>query len=186
MKPMRLILLSLALLAVSGYTLAAEKPAGNDAAQTPALVGVGKVYPLPRAAYQPRRDDTFSVVFSITKPAAEPGDTNPSFRTVARIVNLYASAGVPLSHLQFVVVVDGQAIDSVLDNAHYRQKYGVDNPNLILIRTFRNAGIDVAACGQTLTQLGQEGWVSPEVTLALSGVTTIINLQHQGYALVPL
>ena len=186
MKPMRLILLSPALLAVSGYAFAAETSAVDKAWQTPALVGVGKVHPLPQAAYQPRPDDTYSVVFSITKPAAKPGDTSPSLRNVARVVNLYASAGVPLSHLRFVVVIDGEAIDAVLDNSHYREKYVVDNPNLALIRTLRNAGIDVAACGQTLTQLGQEGWVSPEVTLALSGFTTILNLEHQGYALMPL
>jgi intracellular sulfur oxidation DsrE/DsrF family protein len=106
---------------------------------------------------------------------------------VARVVNLYTASGVPLSHLGFVAVIYGQATDAALDSAHYRQKYGVDNPNLGLIRTLRNAGIDVAVCGQKIASLQEQNqWVDPQVTLALSGLTTIASLEHQGYVLVPL
>jgi hypothetical protein len=123
MKPIRPVILSMALLAVSVSTLAAEKTAGDELWQTPALGGAGKMlHPLPQAAYQPRPEETYSIVFSITKPAAQPGEASPSLRSVARILNLYASAGVPLSHLRFVVVIDGDAIDAALDNSHYRQK----------------------------------------------------------------
>ena len=64
-------------------------------------------------------------------------------RRVARTVNLYASAGVPLNHLKFVAVMYGAATDAALDNEHYRQKYDSDNPNLDLIRKLRNAGVEV-------------------------------------------
>jgi intracellular sulfur oxidation DsrE/DsrF family protein len=185
MKPIRPIVLSTMLLAVSVRTFATERPAGDEPWQTLAFVGAGKVHPLPQATYQPRPEETYSIVFSITKPAAQPGEVSPSLRSVARILNLYASAGVPLSHLRFVVVIDGDAIDAALDNSHYRRKYGVDNPNLALLRTFRNAGIEVAAGGQTLSQdRDQGGAVAPEVTPALSGPATITNLQQQGYVLM--
>jgi hypothetical protein len=29
-------------------------------------------------------------------------------------------------------------------------------------------------------------WIAPEVTLALSALTTITTLEHEGYALMPL
>jgi intracellular sulfur oxidation DsrE/DsrF family protein len=189
MKPLRHLILSTALLAAGTSALAAEKPAAGELWETPAVVGVGKVHPLPQAAYQPTQGETYSVVFSITKSAAAPSEINPSLRQVARMVNLYTSAGVPLSHLQFVAVIYDGAIDATLDDAHYRQKYGVGNPNLPLIQTLRHAGIDVAAGGQSLDQgQGEErsGWLAPGVTLALSGMTAISNLEHLGYVLMPL
>jgi intracellular sulfur oxidation DsrE/DsrF family protein len=145
------------------------------------------VHPLPQAAYQPQQQEVYSVVFSVTNAAETPTESNPALRHIARMVNLYTSAGVPLSHLRFVAVIYDNAIDATLDDEHYRQKYGVDNPNLSLIRTLRNAGIDVAASGQTLVRNQErDEWISPEVTLALSGMTTISNLEHLGYVLMPL
>ena len=187
MKPTRHVIFSTVLPAVSTSTLAAQSPSVQGPWQTPAIVGVGKVDPLPQAAYQPQQQEVYSVVFSVTKAAEKPTEINPALRQVARMVNLYSSAGVPLSHLRFVAVISDNAIDATLDDEHYRQKYGVDNPNLPLIRTLRNAGIDVAASGQALVRnQEQQGWIAPEVTLALSGMTTITNLERRGYVPMPL
>jgi intracellular sulfur oxidation DsrE/DsrF family protein len=187
MKPTRHLILPTAFLVVSTAALATESPPVPGRWQTPALVGVGRVHPLPQAAYQPQPQEVYSVVFSVTKAAETPTEINPALRHVARMVNLYVSAGVPLSHLRFVAVIYDNAIDATLDDEHYRQKYGVDNPNLSLIRTLRNGGIDVAACGQALLRNQErDDWIAPEVTLALSGMTTITDLEHQGYVLMPL
>jgi intracellular sulfur oxidation DsrE/DsrF family protein len=186
MKPIQCMTLLGSILAVSAPVLAANDPP-QDFWQTPALVGVGKIHPLPHAAYQPQPGETYSVVFSITKAADTPTETNSALQHVARAVNLYASAGVPSSHLKFVAVIYGQAIDTVLDDEHYRQKYGVDNPNLALIRTLHTAGIDVVACGQAIAEHHEQyQWIAPQVTLALSGLTTITTLEHRGYVLMPL
>ena len=75
---------------------------------------------------------------------------------------------------------------AALDNEHYRQKYSVDNPNLGLIRKLRNAGVAVAVCGQAFAEhRNRYEWIAPEVTLALSALTTITVLEHEGYALMP-
>jgi len=187
MKPIRHATLAGIFLAASASAIAAGNPSPQEFWQTPALVGVGKEHPLPQAAYQPQPQETYSVVFSITKAAGKPTEIDPSLEHVARLVNLYVSAGVPLSHLKFVAMIYDQAADAALDNEHYHQKYGVDNPNLGVIRTLRNAGIDVAVSGETIAdQQEQYQWVAPQVTLALSGLTTITNLEHQGYVLIPL
>lgn len=178
-------LLAAAFLAASAATLAAD----NDANfwQTPALQGVGKMHPLPQAAYQPQKEATYKIVFNLTKGADQPGDVNGSLERVARTVNLYASAGVPLDHMKFVAVISGPATAAALDNEHYKQQLGSDNPNLVLIHKLRAAGIDVAVCGQAVAEHKYEyTWINSEVTLALSALTTITVLQTQGYALVPL
>ena len=166
--------------------LAADVALAQEFWQTPALEGVGKMHPLPGAAYQPEKNETYKIVFSV-QAGSKPNEINPSLDHVARAVNLYASAGVPLSHLKFVAVMYGAATDAALDNEHYRQKYSVDNPNLALIRKLRDAGVDVAVCGQAAAEHGDRyEWIAPEVTLSLSALTTITTLEHLGYALMPL
>lgn len=187
MRLIRHVTLYGVLLTVSVCARAAGEPALQQFWQTPAVIGAGKVHLLPQAAYQPQPQETYAIVFSITKAADRPTEVNPSLQRVARAVNLYTSAGVPLSHLKFVTVIYDQAGDAALDDRHYHQKYGVDNPNLDLIRTLRNAGIDVAVSGETIADHQQQNqWIAPQVTLALSGLVTIANLQHEGYVLMPL
>ena len=161
--------------------------AANPPTLTPGIPGEGAMHPFPDAAYQPQKNVTYKVVFAVTKAGDTPNEVNPALERVARTVNLYASAGVPLSHLKFVAVVSGPATGATLDDAHYRDKFGVANPSLALIHKLRAAGVDVAVCGQAVLDNHFEiAWISRDVTLALSALTTITVLQQQGYALMPL
>jgi intracellular sulfur oxidation DsrE/DsrF family protein len=159
----------------------------NPPTITPGIQGEGAMHPLPDAAYQPPKDTTYKVVFALTRSADSPQEVSPSLIRVARTVNLYVSAGVPISHLKFVAVASGPATAAVLDDAHYRAKFGVVNPNAGLIHKLREAGVDVAVCGQAVLESDFEtSWISHDVTLALSALTTVTLLQQQGYALMPL
>jgi intracellular sulfur oxidation DsrE/DsrF family protein len=174
-----------ALLALS--LLPAVAMAGDGFWQTPTIAGAGKIHPLPQAAYQPDRQATYKVVFSLSKAGDKPSEVSPSLDHVARAVNLYVSAGVPLSQLKFVAIAAGPATPIVLNDTQYRKKYGVANPNLALIAQLRKAGVDVAVCAQAVAEHDfHDDWVDSHVTVALSGLTTVINLQQQGYALMPL
>lgn len=188
MKHVYKIFLMLFLVGLGTAALAAST---TDAAagfwQTPAIVGAGKVHALPHSAYQPQKNQTYRIVFSVTKVGSKPDQVSPSLERVARTVNLYVAAGVPLDHLKFVAVMAGPATAAALDNAHYKQQFGVDNPDLDVIRKLRAAGVDVAVCGQAVAEHHFEyEWIAPEVTLALSALTTISTLETQGYALLPL
>jgi intracellular sulfur oxidation DsrE/DsrF family protein len=127
------------------------------------------------------------VVFSLTRAAEKPDEVNPGIEHVARAVNLYHAAGVPLDHLKFVAVASGAATAIALDDAHYREQYGTANPNLPVIEKLRKAGVDIAVCAQAVAGHHYHyDWIDPHVTLALSALTVIIDLQQKGYALVPL
>jgi intracellular sulfur oxidation DsrE/DsrF family protein len=153
----------------------------------PAIEGYGHIEPLPKAAYQPDPHATYKVVFAMTAQSKAPEQVNPAIERVARAVNLYASAGVPLSHLKFVAIAYGHATSIALDDAHYKSAYGVANPNLPVIARLRKAGVDVAVCGQAVAEHKyQDDWIDPSVTLALSAITTITLLETQGYHLLPL
>jgi intracellular sulfur oxidation DsrE/DsrF family protein len=163
---------------------AADEPSSSS---TPAIEGYGKIHPLPKGAYQPDPRATYKVVFAMTAPSRRPGDVNPAIERVARAVNLYVSAGVPLSHLRFVAIAYGPATQIALDDAHYKSAFGVANPNLPVIARLRKAGVDIAVCGQAVAEHQYENeWIDPSVTVALSALTTITSLENQGYHLMPL
>lgn len=160
--------------------------AGDGFWQTPTIHGAGKIHPMPDAAYQPDPHATYKVVFSLSHFGDKPTEVSSSLEHVARAVNLYVNAGVPLSHLKFVAIAAGPATPIVLNDEQYRKIYGVVNPNLAVIAQLRKAGIDVAVCAQAMAEHHFDyGWQDSHVTLALSGLTTVINLQQQGYALMP-
>jgi intracellular sulfur oxidation DsrE/DsrF family protein len=173
--------------ALSAALIVSATAADSPAMETPGIAGEAPIVPLPHAAYQPEKSATYKVVFALTKAGETPQEVSPSLLRVARTVNLYASAGVPLAHLKFVAVAYGAATGAMLDNDHYKEKYGVANPNLALIRKLKSAGVDVAICGQAVIESKyQYAWISSDVTVALSALTTITVLQQQGYALMPL
>lgn len=179
----------LLLLVLAGAFAAAPSLAADESglSSAPAIEGYGLMHPLPKGAYQPDPKATYQVVFAMTAASKAAEDVNPAIERVARAVNLYVSAGVPLSHLKFVAVAYGAATSVALDDAHYKAAYGVANPNLPVIARLRKAGVDVAVCGQAVLEHKYEyEWIDPSVTVALSAITTITSLEQQGYSLMPL
>ncbi|GAB2572354.1 DsrE family protein [Dyella jejuensis] len=165
--------------------LACGVAAAQNAPQV--ITAAGAYHPLPNAAYQPDRHAIYKVVFALTKASDKPGQVNPGIERVARTVNLYAAAGVPLDHLKFVAVASGPATGLVLDEEHYKAQFGTANPNLAVISQLRKAGVDVAVCGQAMAEHHYpDEWASKDVTLSLSALTTITELEQKGYALLPL
>ena len=179
--------LAFGLIAFAALALQPARAADNGFWQNPVIKSDGSMHPLPDAAFQPDRNATYKTVFSVTKGSDDPKKVNGGFEHVARAVNVFASAHVPLDHLKFVIIVHGSAVPAVLDNAQYRKQFGVDNPNLKLIKELEAAGVQIAVCGQAVAGMKYEySWVNPDVKIALSALSTVIVLQQQGYALFPM
>lgn len=152
----------------------------------PTIQGFGKMAALPNAAMQPSKSDSYKVVFNLT-PGGDPDKFNAALDRVARTVNIFSSAGVPLSHLHFIVVIHGPATPIVMKNDPYRQKFSMDNPNVPLIAALTKAGVKVVVCGQALAynHIDHEA-VNPEVEITLSAISDVIILEKEGYVLFPL
>jgi DNA-binding transcriptional ArsR family regulator/intracellular sulfur oxidation DsrE/DsrF family protein len=171
-------------------SLAVNSPAEAPAEgfwQTPTIHDAGRMHAMPEAAYQPDTKATYKVVFGMTTGAAKLDQVHPALQRVARAVNLYVHAGVPLKQLQLVAIASGPATPMVLGDALYQKLHGVLNPNLPVIAQLRQAGVEVAVCGQALAEHGYpQDAIDAQVTLALSALTTVTELQRKGYALMPL
>lgn len=150
---------------------------------TPAIPGYGEIHYRPKDAYMPSVNDSNKIIFQITKSENNMKDANLGLQRVARVVNLYIASGVPADKLKFVVSVTGEGTPAMLDNAHYRETYGVDNPNLKLISDLRKYGVDVSVCDQSVAfHHYKYEWIDKSVTHALSSPTTVSTLENQGYA----
>lgn len=151
----------------------------------PIIANVGGVVPLPNAAEQPRKGA--KVVFDITADA-KPGDVNKGLERVARLLNLYGSAGLKASDVKVAVVFHGEATKTALADAVYKAKFGADtNPNLGVLRDLQKAGVEVFVCGQALHYKGfMESDVAKDIAVALAALTVVVNRQTDGYAYVPV
>lgn len=179
------LLIALFTVAILCLSLGAQAAPASDWVY-PAIQGYGPVHPLPKAALQPSKYRTYKVVFNLTR-GADADKVNDGLAHVARAVNVFASAGVPLKQLKFVVVVHGPATALVLRDASYKTRYKTGNPNLDLIGKLTAAGVKLVVCGQALADNGiSHDEVNPQVEITLSALSDLILLQDQGYKLMPL
>ncbi|ORM59148.1 sulfur reduction protein DsrE [Pantoea brenneri] len=150
---------------------------------TPAIEGYGKIHYEADAAFKPVAGLSNKIVFQITRSDGAMTAPNLGLERVARVVNLYIASGVPADKLKFVVSVTGDATPAMLDNAHFRQFYGIDNPNLKLIDELNKTGVKVSVCDQSVAfHHYPNNWIDKSVVHALSSPTTVSTLQNQGYA----
>ncbi|MCC9642904.1 DsrE family protein [Rhodopirellula sp. JC740] len=152
---------------------------------TPAIAGVGEIVRLPDAAQQPRPGTKLLV--DLTR-GADPNDVNPALKKLAKYLNIWAGAGEEPASLQLAVVFHGDATLVVLEPGAYAANFQTDdNPNLSLLRQLHEAGVDMYVCGQSLISSGgQPDEVVVFVETAVSAVTSVANLQADGFAYLPL
>lgn len=170
-----------------GLAVAATANAGQSASfwSYPAIRGYGPEHVWPGVVERPQADKHYKALFDLTQGKAAAAKVNPGLDHVARTVNIFAAAGVPVQNLRFDVIIHGPATPLVLSAAAYQAKFGHPNPNLAVIAALRKAGVKIMVCGNALADMHlTPGEVNPQIEVALSALSTVIILQNQGYALV--
>lgn len=101
-------------------------------------------------------------------------------------MNLAGEAGLKASDLQIVIVLHGDATAASLDEHTYNEKYGKPNEHLDLIDRLKKAGIRIFVCGQALNRKQfHPNSISPQITVARSAITAVVNFQSRGFAYIP-
>jgi intracellular sulfur oxidation DsrE/DsrF family protein len=175
------LVLTLALATVVAH---GQSPSGKTGLVYPIVPGHGGVVPLPRAAEQPRKGA--KAIFDITADA-KPGEVNNGLEHVARLLNLYGAAGLTPRDVKIAAILHGEADKAVLSDTAYAARFKIAaNPNLLLIRDVKKAGVEVFVCGQSLHDLGFKAKeVAEEVPVADSAMLVLVNKQTDGYAYIP-
>jgi intracellular sulfur oxidation DsrE/DsrF family protein len=140
---------------------------------------------IPEAAMKPDPALRYRMVFDARKGAEKPAELAPAINLAASELNTFVAAKVPASHYKIAVVFHGRVDDALLDNAHYKAKYGVDNPNLKPLAEMRKAGVELYVCGEQLTSDGVDfKWLTRDVTVAADGLLALTIFQNKGYAVL--
>ena len=151
----------------------------------PLIKDFGTVYAVPFAVERPNPTLKYKILVDVNTPSEKPEIVNENLEAAAKIVNLHILGGVPEKNLQVVLVVHGAAAFNLMNNEAYRQKYALDNPNLPLLTSLHQAGVKIFVCGQTIIKRSiDQQKLAPEVTVALSAITTITNYSLNGFTVL--
>jgi intracellular sulfur oxidation DsrE/DsrF family protein len=159
--------------------------AAAQSEQRPVIKEARGYWPLPNAAVQPDKTREFKVIFDATRAGTKPEDVVPAVEDAAALLNQLGGTGIPAPQRKIAVIFHGPAVGGILDDASYKEKYGMANPNLKLIRALREAGAELFVCGQFLhfRQIDPAKIVQ-EVQLATSAMIVSVTYQNRGYALL--
>lgn len=159
--------------------------ASAQSEQRPAIKEARGYWPLPKAAVQPDKTRAFKVIFDSTRAPANPEDVVPAVAEAAALVNALAATGVPVAQRKIAIIFHGVAVDGIQDDDSYKEKYGIANPNLKLIRSLREVGVELFVCGQFLhfRQI-DPAKIASDVQLATSAMFVNVTYQNRGYALL--
>ena len=158
--------------------------APEDFAQGPVITGFGAVAKIDSDLKGPPGMD-YKVAFDVG--AGQAGERNKGIDGAARLMNMLANSGVPVSKIHPAIVLHNSAIYDVTNDARYGRQYGgAANPNADLVRQLVAKGVPIYICGQSAAWVDvAKSDLLPGVKMALSAMDAHAILQHQGYSLNP-
>jgi intracellular sulfur oxidation DsrE/DsrF family protein len=149
----------------------------------PAIKHYGSVFDVPQANDKPDTSMVYKIIAEAAAGIDKPEEVYAPFEHISRMYNLHVYAGVPQKNLNVELVVFGPSVAVLLNNEAYRKKFGVDNPNLTIIKEMTNAGIKVHACGQSIMLTNIDpATLNSNADIVVSRFTTVSNRQMKGYA----
>lgn len=154
----------------------------------PSIESFGPVFTIKNPDYKTDTSQSFKAVFDVGRAFDDAEKTNKLLESAARFIRLHREAGVPINKIHVALVIHGSAIFDLLNHVDYQShRISKDpfNPNYELITALAQEGVEIILCGQTasyreiaMTQL------HPDVRIALSAMTALVQLQNEGYRLI--
>ncbi|MEY8779863.1 DsrE family protein [Allomuricauda sp. XS_ASV26] len=153
----------------------------------PIIEDYGAVWEIDNPDFVTDTTQEFKVAFDVKDGPESDTELNRNINTVARFLNMHAQSGVPVSQIKAALIVHGTAARNLLTNEAYKKRYEAANPNLELVKSLLDAGVEVIMCGQSskTRELPKEELI-PGVKIALSAMTANILLQNEGYRPIKL
>ena len=158
---------------------------GQDRIDGPLIQGYGATFEVPNQDFNIDTSQNFYAVFDIAKTGNDVNSMNSLVGTIARFLNMHAHAGIPKKNLKVAAVFHNLATKDALTHEAYQAQYGVNNPNLDLIQVLKESGVEFFICGQSMQARGvSETDLNPNIQIALSALTILIDYQRRGYQLI--
>jgi intracellular sulfur oxidation DsrE/DsrF family protein len=176
--------LPIAMLAIT-FSIVSNASAQQTNSNAPVIKEADGFTIIPHVAVPPDKKKIYKAIYDATKAAKEPTELVPALNMAGSELNGLAVSNIPLSNAKFVIVFHGAAINGILNDADYKTKFGVSNPNLPVLSKLKKAGVKIFVCGQNL--LGENidfKRISKDVTVASDALIVLMTYQNEGYALM--
>ena len=155
------------------------------APMAPAVSEADGYVAIPNAAVTPQKGHLYRAVFDATHAAEKPTQLLPALNMAGSELNAFEASGIPSRNVKFVIVFHGDAVAGILDAAHYKAKFGVDNPNLPVLAKLKKAGVQLFVCGQQVAaDKTDPHTLAKDVAVASDALIVLMTYQNDGYALL--
>ena len=160
--------------------------AGDRGAPVPAMIpGALPYVPIPGAKSPPDRSHVYKVIFDVTRAAESAGRPVDGVLFAATDISALRGQGVPAPKTRFALIFHGASVDGLLNSTAYHAKHGVDNPNLTMLATLKQMGVEIMVCGQFLGAMQIDpATLTPDVAVASEAYLTLVRYQNDGYAVL--
>ncbi len=151
----------------------------------PAVKSGGGIFDVPEASPVVDKKMKYKIVVDLSKASVKPDSVNESIDKLARLVNSHIEEGIPRENLSIVAVFHFTATPNILSDEAYQKKFGVINPNTLIINELARNGVRFYVCGQSLRarKLVDEPR-NENIKVAQSALITFSTFQNMGYALI--
>src|SRR5260221_4951397 len=140
---------------------------------------------IPGVAIPPEKNRVYRAIFNATLAASDSKQILPALNNAGSELNALGVLGIPLRNAKFVIVFHGPSMDGILDDAHYKAKFGVNNPNLTVLCGMKKVGVKLFVCGQNLAaEKIDPKTISADVNVASDALIVLMKYQNSGYALL--
>ncbi len=151
----------------------------------PVIKSFGSIYDIPEATVKADPDQEYKIVIDVVTGAEDQDELAWGLNNVARMLNLHAVSGANMNKMDVVLAIHGSATYAVMNNKLFKKRFGIENPNLPLMKELSEAGVKLTVCGQSLKSRNVPmEQVAEEVEIATSMLTTVTTYQLKGYALL--
>lgn len=151
----------------------------------PIIKGYGAVHHIPEQDFKLDTNSSYKLVLEVGRGFEDKTKPNKLFETAARFLNMHGSSGFKKEQLEVALVIHGTATKDVLKSKYYKALFGYANPNEGLFKALEEAGVAIYLCGQSSLSRGvPKDKALPQVKIALSAMSVLIQLQNEGYQAV--
>jgi intracellular sulfur oxidation DsrE/DsrF family protein len=151
----------------------------------PLIKSGGAIFEVPEASPVVDKKMKYKIIVDLSKGSDRPDSVNSSIDKLARLVNSHIEEGVPKENLSVVAVFHFLGTTNILTDEAYQKKFGMKNPNALLINELAKNGVQFYVCGQSLRarKLSNEPR-NENIKVAQSALITFATFQNKGYALI--
>lgn len=151
----------------------------------PLIKNGGGVFSVPESSPVADKKMKYKIIVDLSKASDKPDSVNSSLDKLARLVNSHIEEGVPRENLSIVAVFHFLGTPNIMTDEAYKKKFGVNNPNTLLINELAKNGVRFYVCGQSLRarKLVDEPR-NENIKVAQSALITFSTFQNMGYALI--